>query len=242
MSISINDWNSRVNKSLLNTSIHTASSFEELVTTSFHGDINAICWKRELKGNFSELVDKLKGKEYLEDINEDKLNKLKLSEEGELARDIVLTDFKTLRNFGSVPTLNIVETYKKDDTLGPIPTDVYSFHVDRSPVPTDTFLCTYFGMPSEILPNQHALQKILIPEIRNELIELYGKEDDGFETFLKENFYDIHYQAKSAASPIGLGVGLLWRLAVDHPESQVAACIHRAPKQEKGNSRLLMIS
>jgi hypothetical protein len=30
-------------------------------------------------------------------------------------------------------------------------------------------------------------------------------------------------------------------LAVDHPESQVPPCIHRAPKEKSGQNRLLMI-
>ena len=68
------------------------------------------------------------------------------------------------------------------------PTDVYSFHVDSSPVPTNTFLCTYHGEPSDILPNSQAIQKILIPEIRNKLKKLYDGTDDGFEAFLTEYF------------------------------------------------------
>jgi hypothetical protein len=34
---------------------------------------------------------------------------------------------------------------------------------------TDTFLCTYHGTSSDILPNDQATQKILIPEIRKSL-------------------------------------------------------------------------
>ena len=49
-----------------------------------------------------------------------------------------------------------------------IPTDVYSYHVDRSPIATDTFLCTYHGAASDIIANDQAEQKILIPEIRNQ--------------------------------------------------------------------------
>ena len=220
----------------------SVSSFEELMSTPFAGEINAIRWQRELVEDFSELVEQLRGKEYLEDISENELQQLKLSEQGRLARDRILLDLKLLRDSGSEPTLNIVQAYEKDETTKPISTDVYSFHVDRSPIATDTFLCTYFGSPSEILPNVHAKQKILIPEIRNELIKLYGKVDGGFETFLKENFYDLHYRAKSSGNSISLGVGNMWRLAVDHPESEVLACIHRAPEQANGQSRLLMIS
>jgi len=56
-----------------------------------------------------------------------------------------------------------------------------------------------------------------------------------------EHFFDLHYQAKPNTQPTNLGIGHLWRLAVDHPESQVLPCVHRAPKEKKGESRLLLI-
>lgn len=120
-------------------------------------------------------------------------------------------------------------------------TDVYSFHVDHAPVSTDTFLCTYYGETSEILPNEQAEQKILIPEIRNELKKLYNGPDEGFLPFLHDHFFDLHYHAKDGATPIRLGQGHMWRLAVDHPESKVLPCIHRAPKEKPGQHRLLLI-
>jgi hypothetical protein len=40
---------------------------------------------------------------------------------------------------------------------------------DRSPIETDTFLCTYFGPASDILPNDQVEQKIKIPAIRENL-------------------------------------------------------------------------
>jgi hypothetical protein len=148
---------------------------------------------------------------------------------------------KLLKAHGASPILNVIRCYERDDSYPFFPTDVYSFHVDRSPVPTDTFLCTYFGEPSEILPNSQAEQKVLIPEIRDELKKIYGGPDDAFESFLCEHFFDLHYRAKPAAHPISLGVGHMWRLAVDHPESMILPCIHRAPKEKTGQSRLLMI-
>ena len=108
-------------------------------------------------------------------------------------------------------------------------------------MPTDTFLCTYYGEASEILPNAQAAQKILVPDIRNELRKLYDGAEEGFESFLSENFFDLHYQAKSEAQPISLGLGHIWRLAVDHPESKVLPCVHRAPKERNGQTRLLLI-
>ena len=82
---------------------------------------------------------------------------------------------------------------------------------------------------------------MLIPEIRDELKKLYGGTDEGFESFLIEHFFDLHYQAIPNACPLSLGLGHLWKLAVDHPESQVPPCIHRAPKEKSGQNRLLMI-
>ena len=146
-----------------------------------------------------------------------------------------------LKAKGASPILNLIKCYDRDDTHPFFPTDVYSFHVDRSPVPTDTFLCTYYGEPSEILPNSQAIQKILVPEIRDELKKIYRGVDDDFESFLRDHFFDLHYLPTSKAQPIGLGLGNLWKLAVDHPKSQVLPCLHRAPKEKNGQNRLLLI-
>ena len=171
----------------------------------------------------------------------EELHELQLSEQGQLAREILLNDLKILKNHGASPVLNVINCYERDDVYPFFPTDVYSFHVDRSPIPTDTFLCTYYGESSEILSNSQAIQKVLVPEIRDELKKLYDGMDEGFESFLSEHFFDLHYQAKPAARPIRLGLGHLWRIATDHPESQVLPCLHRAPKEKNGQNRLLLI-
>src|SRR5690606_15945818 len=105
----------------------------------------------------------------------------------------------------------------------------------------DTFLCTYYGEPSDILPHSQGIQKVLLPEIRAELKKLYSGADASFEEFLTENFFDLHYQALPEAQPISLGIGHIWRLAIDHPESKVPPCLHRAPQEKNGQPRLLMI-
>ena len=221
--------------------IHCVTNFQDLVATPFHGKMNAICWTRKLTGDFSEIVKKITLSGNITVIEEEELLELQLSEQGQLAREILLNDFKLLKAYGASPSLNVIKYYDRDDTFPFFPTDVYSFHVDRSPVPTDTFLCTYYGESSEILPNSQGEKKVLIPEIRDELKKLYHGGDEDFESFLSEHFFDLHYQAKPNAHPISLGLGNLWRLAVDHPESQVPPCLHRAPKEKPGQHRLLMI-
>ena len=221
--------------------INCVTNFQDLVSTPFNGEVNAICWTRKLTGDFSEIVKKVALEGNITVIEQEELHELQLSEEGQLARKILLNDLKLLKAHGASPILNVIKYYDRDDAYPFFPTDVYSFHVDRSPIPTDTFLCTYYGESSEILPNSQGTKKVLIPEIRDELKKLYNGAEEGFESFLSEHFFDLHYQAEPNAHPISLGIGHLWRLAVDHPESQVPACIHRAPKEKPGQNRLLLI-
>jgi hypothetical protein len=217
------------------------SSFHELVNTPFSGNINAICWKREGVGDYTEIVNKTVLNDNIIELDEAFISQLNLNEQGQLAREAILNDMQLLKAHGALPNLNIIKCYERDEAKAIIPTDVYSFHVDSSPIPTDTFLCTYYGSPSEILPNDQAIQKVLIPNIREELKKQYGKSEEGFELYLAENCYDLHYQAITNASPISLGVGNLWRLATLHPESKVLPCIHRAPEEKDGQPRLMMI-
>ena len=221
--------------------IQSVTNFQDLVSTPYHGEINAICWNRKLIGDFSEIVNQIELKENIIEVSQDELRELQLSEKGELAREVILNDMQLLKAHGASPVLNVIKSYDRDDSFPLFPTDVYSFHVDRSPIPTDTFLCTYHGEPSEILPNSQANKKALIPEIRQELKKLYGGEDEGFESFLREHFFDLHYQAKPNAHLTNLGVGNLWKLAVDHPDIKVPPCLHRAPKEKNGENRLLLI-
>jgi hypothetical protein len=221
--------------------ISCVKNFQDLISTPFQGKINAICFTRKLIGDFSEIVKKVELNENMAELRPNKLRKLQLSEQGNLAREILLNDLKLLKAHGASPTLNLIKCYDRDDAYPFFPTDVYSFHVDRSPIPTDTFLCTYYGESSDILPNLQANQKVLVPEIREELRKLFDGTDEGFESFLSDYFFDLHYQAKSNASPINLGIGNLWKLAVDYPNSKVLPCLHRAPEEKTGQHRLLMI-
>jgi hypothetical protein len=221
--------------------IGMVSTFSELVNTDFKGEMNALCWHRNLEGDFKEIVDKLQIKENITEVYTKDLLALQLSEKGNIAREIILNDLRLLACFGASPSLNLLKCYERDDEFDFISTDVYSYHVDRSPIATDTFLCTYHGVASDIISNEQAEQKILIPEIRKKLKELHKGPSEEFENFLKENYFDLHYQAKPQVVPINLGLGHLWRLAVDHPKQQVLPCIHRAPIENEGEYRLLLI-
>ncbi len=221
--------------------IHYVTNFQDLVGTPFHDEINAICWTRKLLGDFSEIVKKIELNENIAVIEAKELLELPLSEQGQLAREIILNDMKLLKDLGASPILNLIKYYERDENYPFFPTDVYSFHVDRSPLPIDTFLCTYYGESSELLPNAQAEQKVLVPEIRQELKKRYQGEDEGFELFLSDHFFDLHYRAKPKAYPISVGLGTICRLAVDHPESKVLPCVHRAPKEKTGENRLLLI-
>ena len=221
--------------------IQDVTNFQDLISTSFQGEVNAICYRRKLIGDFSEIVKKIELDGNMAELHPEELFELQLSEQGQLARQILLNDLKILKDHGASPTLNLIKYYERDDAYPFFPTDVYSFHVDRSPIPTDTFLCTYHGEPSDIVPNSQAMQKVLIPEIRAELKKLYNGADEGFESFLSEYFFDLHYQPKPNASLINLGVGNLWKLAIDHPESKVLPCLHRAPIEKNGENRLMII-
>jgi len=230
-----------VNISHADHQMQCVTNFQDLVATPFFGSTNVICWTRNLIGDFAEIVNQIEVSDNMVELHPDELHELVLTEQGQLARDILLNDLKLLESHGASPTLNLIKYYERDDSYPFFPTDVYSFHVDRSPIPVDTFLCTYYGESSEILPNAQGTQKVLIPDIRDELKKLYDGADEDFESFLSEQFFDLHYQAKPDAQPIKLGVGHLCRLAIDHPESKVLPCLHRAPKEKSGQKRLLLI-
>lgn len=224
-----------------NNQVRVVTTFSELVNTTFQGEINAICWNRDLLGDFKEIVSKLELKENITEVSTEDLLALQLSEKGILARDVILRDIQLLTDFGASPSLNLLKHYERDQDLDFISIDVYSYHVDRSPIETDTFLCTYHGAASDIISNDQVEQKILIPEIREQLKALHDGPETEFETFLQEYFFDLHYQPKPDSEPVNLGSGHLWRLAVDHPTQQVLPCVHRAPIEKDGEYRLLLI-
>jgi hypothetical protein len=226
------------------TRIKVVKSFHELVTTSFDGGVNALCWQRELSGDFREVVESLGVSEEMATLDDSRLNALSVSASGRLAIDVLLGDQRLLRDLGLSPGVDRICGYPRDLETAVVPTDVYSFHVDRANVATDTYLCTYHGPASEGLRNDEAQRRVDVPETRAELLKHFGREDnDDFVEFLRENCYDLHYTPVPQARPFSLGVGNLWRVAVDYPGSPVPAFIHRAPATHPGQPpRLLLIS
>lgn len=221
--------------------IRYVTNFDDFVTAPMQLETNAICWTRKLEGDFAEIISMVELTENMVEVSQEELLCFNLSEQGNLAREILLNDLSLMKAHGASPILNVIKCYERDDSFPLFPTDVYSFHVDHSPIPNDTFLCTYHGASSELLPNAQAIQKILLPELRDELKKIYQGPEAGFELFLKENFFDLHYQALPGAAPISVGLGNFWRLVNDYPGSQVLPCIHRAPMEESGQYRLLLI-
>ncbi|MEN3942795.1 hypothetical protein WJU23_15960 [Prosthecobacter sp. SYSU 5D2] len=224
--------------------IGRVESFEELVRTPFTEGVNALCWEREIAGDYSEVVRLLGGGEGVVGVDEEMLLALPVSEAGQVAVDRLVEDLRLLREQGLAPELNIIHGYPRDEEPDGVRTDVFSFHADRAPVEADTYLCTYHGPASEGLRNEEGRKHVEVPETRAELLKLYGGEEGPeFEEFLSDNCYDLHYAPAEGARPYGFGLGHVWRIAVEYPGCPVPPCIHRAPETAEGDgARLLMIS
>ena len=80
-------------------------NFNDLVFTPFDGAINAICWSRTLKGDFAEIMEQITVNENIAVLEEEQLHALELSEQGQLAREILLNDLKLLTAHGASPIL-----------------------------------------------------------------------------------------------------------------------------------------
>lgn len=224
--------------------IRHVDSFQALVHAPFSEGVNALCWTRTLAGDFAEVVKRLGPGEGIVPLDEERLKALDVSAAGRDAIACMLGDLRALRGRGLAPELNCIYGYPRDEASGALPTDVYSFHADRAPFAADTWLCTYHGAPSEGVRNEEARRRTEIPELRAELLRRFGGADDEeFAAYLEENCHDLHYVTKPDATPYSFGIGNLWRICVDYPDSPVPPCIHRAPSTRVGDPpRLLLIS
>lgn len=223
--------------------IRRVNSFQELLSTPFQDGINALCWERVLPGNFGEIAERLQVGEGINAIEDHEITSLSLSEAGQIAARLLLEDQRQLRECGLDPILDCVNHYHRDETDAPIHTDVFSFHVDSATIQADTYLCTYFGPPSEGLRNEEAQRCVDTPQTRVELLSQFGGPDDThFEAYLEDHCFDLHYTPLSGAQSFSFGIGNLWRIAIKWPGSPVPACIHRAPETVPGQKRLLLIS
>lgn len=224
--------------------VRVVGSFHELATSPLADGVNALCWPRQLPGDFAEVVAKLGHGEGFVLLDESVLGALDLSAAGRTAVDFMLEDLRRLVEFGLEPELNCIHGYLRDESDGPIATDVFSWHADSATAEADTWLCTYHGASSEGLPIDAVRRLVDLPEVRQELLLRYGGEDDdGFIEYLADHCYDLHYAPLPGAQPYGFGIGHLWRIATDWPGSPVPPCVHRAPATNPGEpSRLLLIS
>ncbi|MGA2247053.1 MAG: hypothetical protein ABSH48_18835 [Verrucomicrobiota bacterium] len=224
--------------------IQRVNDFQELVTTRFANGVNALCWERKVEGDFAEVVQLLGPGEAITTVDDARLLALPASAEGRVAIANLLADQRLLREHHLDPALNCVHGYPRDETPGPVATDVFSYHADSATVETDTWLCTYHGPSSEGLRNDEARRRVDVPATRAELLKCFGGEDD--ETFragLSDHCYNLHYEPIPGARPFSFGRGNLWRIAVAWPGSPVPPCIHRAPENSPGRPpRLLLIS
>ncbi len=223
--------------------IRTVNSFDALVTTPFADGVNALCWRREVAGDFAAVAAAIGAVDDIVTLDPDSLLSLRagLSPAGQAAVDVMLADYALLAGRGLDPCLDCIPAYPRAESGDVLRTDVYSFHADRAPVHADTYLCTYTGACSQGLPNEQAVRHVDLPETRAALLAQCGGGD--FEDYLRENSYDLHYRADADAAIYDFGIGNLWRIAIAYPDCPVPPCIHRAPEQKAGDpARLLLIS
>lgn len=229
--------------------VRLVESFDELLNTPFAGDVNALCWPRQLAGDFAAVVNAMAAsskREGIISLSDDQLRHLAstLGESGRLATRQMLEDLERLRGHDLDPVLDYINASIFDANPGPVPTDVSSFHIDSATAPADTWLCTYHGAWSEGLSNRDAIRRVDVPSTRASLLrEFGGADDEAFEEHLREQCYALHFEPRPGSVPFGFGLGNLWRIAVAWPGSPVLPCIHRAPFTRFGDPpRLLLIS
>lgn len=225
--------------------IRVVRSFDELVGTRFAHGVNALCWPRDLPGDFTDVVNRIvaDGSD-IESLDEAALRALTLGPAGRTAADTLIADLERMRSAGLAPVLDCIHRYPRDEPGALVPTDVYSYHADSAPVEADTYLCSYTEAASEGLRHEDARRCVDDPPTRAALLRQFGGADDeAFRDYLEEHCYDLHYAPVPGAAPFSFGLGNLWRIALKYPGSPVPPCVHRAPATQPGRPpRLLLIS
>lgn len=222
--------------------VGVVGSFDELISTKFSGDINALCWPRQLAGDFAAIEKSLPEVDGITTLDEEDLRGLTLSSAGELAREQLIRDQRLLTNESLQPSLDLVPSGEHDIGDSPVRTDVADWHVDSATVEADTYLCCYHGAATEGVVNADAICHTDVPVTREALRHVYGGEDDArFKAYLTEKFYDLHYALKPGARIYSFGVGHLWRIATKYPDSPALPCIHRAPTTPANHPRRLLL-
>ena len=218
-------------------------SIEELVSTPMRDGVNALCLRRSLEGDFSEVIRHLSVARGITTLERDLLLALPVSEAGKVAIDFMLRDQEQLRAYGFDPVIDCVNGYIGHDEQELMRTDVCSFHVDCATDVADTYLCTYAGASSIGVCQEDVIPRAQVPAVRQALLaDFGGADDESFLEYLTENFYDLHYDALPGARTFDFGVGHLWRIAIDYPGNPVPPCIHRAPDPIEGDPpRLILI-
>lgn len=217
------------------------SSFDALLAP-FTRDVNAWCFERSLEGDFARLAASLAPRADDEggvlEVDAELLQELHVVDAR--AVSVLLEDLRRLTKLGREPQLNVITRYPPDTRGLPVSVDVHSFHVDRAPIEADTFLCTYAGACSEGLENEAASRLVDDRRVLAALREVHGQAH-GFDEFLADESFDLHFAMKPGAVPFSFGTGHLWRVAVAWPGAPELPCIHRAPPHD-GRPRLLLIS
>lgn len=226
--------------------VRQVSSFEALMAMPFDGGVNALCWPRQLAGDFDALAGCFAHFTGITPLDAELFEAYadRMNPGAKLAASCILEDLARLSAQGLQPSVECVPAYPRDAADAVVATDVYSFHADRAPVQADTYLCSYNEAATEALPNEEAFRCIDDAATRAALLAGFDAATDGdFDSYLRENCFDLHYGAKPAAKPYSFGFGHLWRIAIEYPSCPVPPCIHRAPETKAGRPpRLLLIS
>ncbi|MCA9568757.1 MAG: hypothetical protein KC656_12985 [Myxococcales bacterium] len=213
---------------------------EDLLAGRFSVDFVALGLRRRLAGDFGELLAHLAPREGRVEIDPRDLPGLDLGPGGRRAVGEILDDVGLLEDLGLEPQLDCIVSYARDERGLAVQTDVCSFHADRADGELDTWICTYIGPCTELLAPADARRRIEDPARRAGLLAASGlAEGPTFEAWLRDGSFDLHFEPREGALPVPLGVGELWRLAVDWPGAPGPPCVHRAPS---GGPRLLLLA